>query len=214
MKEIIIGDTKINGLWSKGYTLPEGVYGRTRAGSLWKAINTRCRKYNSVNNFENFQHFCEYIQGLAFKMEFESNGKYWQIDKDLNLLGDRSYNEANIIFVPNEINSFITNMSLPRELPLGVTYIDRTSSGKFKGLTKPYRANCKDRVGYEEGTVYLHYYDNPTDAHIAWLTHKLKLLKEKIQQPKLKHHPRLQVFAEVWIETLTGCINNRTIFKR
>jgi len=179
--ENILPDFKINGMWVKNFTVTKGVYARTRSYYAWKSLKRRCLECNSVNNFKDFQHFAESMRSLDFLYERESNGKLWQVDKDFNLNGDRSYCEDNIILLPNEINPFITNMDVDRELPLGVIFIDRTKGGKFKGLTKAYRANCKDRVVFG-GTKYLQYYDNPLDAHLSWVEEKKALLCSKMKQ--------------------------------
>lgn len=210
MKETIIEDFKVNFQWRKGITLSKDLYGRTRSGSLWKSINTRCKNYGSVNNFENFQDFTEHMQTLQFLMEKEKNGKFWQIDKDFNLSGDRSYSKENVIMLPNEINSFITNMDKDRELPLGVVFIDRTFNGN-KGLSKPYRANCKDRAGFGS-TVYLEYFSTPEEAHLAWLSHKRDLLLDKKNKPLLKNHELFQRFVEDWLDAFSDCIANPKIF--
>jgi hypothetical protein len=168
-------------MWVKNFTVEKGVYARTRSYYAWKSLKRRCVEYSSVNNFKDFQHFAESMRSLDFLYERESNGKLWQVDKDFNLNGDRSYCEDNIILLPNEINPFITNMDVDRELPLGVIFIDRTKGGKFKGLTKAYRANCKDRVVFG-GTKYLQYYDNPLDAHLSWVEEKKALLCSKMKQ--------------------------------
>lgn len=213
MKEVIIPDFKVRGLWSKGTTIDKDLFGRTRAGSLWKCINSRCKKYKSVNNFHNFQTFAEYIQGLDHLMSKEPNGKFWQIDKDFNLYGDRSYCESNILFLPNEINSFITSMSKIRDLPLGVTYIDRSDGGNLKGLSKPYRASCKDRVS-GAGTTYLEYFATPEEAHFAWIKHKKLLLETKMSKPHLIGYIRFEHFAQEWLDAFTYHINNKIIFNR
>lgn len=210
--EIVVDDFKRNGIWVKNLTL-NGVSARTRSYLAWKSLNNRCKNYGSVNNFEDFQHFAEFTQTLDFKMQREANGKLWQCDKDFNLLGDRSYCETNLLLLPNEINSFITNMDKDRNLPLGVIYVDRTSSGKSKGLTKPYRADCKDRVTHGN-TKYLQYFETPLEAHLAWVKEKKSLLLAKMTKEPLVNHKKFKMFSEQWLYTFDECITLQKEFRR
>jgi hypothetical protein len=210
--ETIVDDMKREGMWVKNLTL-NGVHVRTRSYYAWKSLNNRCRTYGSINKFEDFQHFAEFMQTLEFKMQRETNGKLWQCDKDFNLLGDRSYCENNLIILPNEMNSFITSMDKERELPLGVIYIDRTCGGEFKGLTKPYRANCKDRVMYGS-TKYLQYFETPIEAHLAWVKEKKSLLLAKMTKQNLVNHERFKRFSEYWLSEFDECITLQKEFKR
>lgn len=75
--EIVVDDLKRNGIWVKNLTI-DGVVARTRSYSAWKSINVRCKNYGSVNRFDDFQQFAEFMQTLDFKMQRELNGKLWQ----------------------------------------------------------------------------------------------------------------------------------------
>lgn len=210
--ETIVDDFKYNNLWVKN-TMKCGVSARTRSYLAWKSINTRCKNYGSINKFEDFQHFAEFMQTLDFKMQRESNGKLWQCDKDFNLHGDRSYCENNLVLLPNEMNSFIISMDKERDLPLGVIYIDRTSNGQLKGLSKPYRANCKDRVVHG-ATKYLHYFETPLEAHLAWVNEKKLLLLSKMKKENLVNHSRFKMFSEYWVDEFNRCLFLKKEFKR
>lgn len=210
--EIVVDDFKCNGVWVKNLTV-NGVAARTRSYLAWKSLNNRCKNYGSLNKFDDFQQFAEFMQTLDFKMQREVNGKLWQCDKDFNLFGDRSYCENNILLLPNEINSFITSMDKDRDLPLGVIYIDRTEAGQFKGLTKPYRANCKDRVTHGT-TKYLQYFETPLEAHLAWVKEKKSLLLVKMTKEHLVNHQKFRMFSEQWLDTFDECISLKKEFKR
>lgn len=214
--EISIEDYKEDGIWSKGKTISidgRKVYARTRSSGLYKGLQWRCRDYGSVNRFEDFQHFTEFNQSLEHRMSKEPNGKFWQLDKDLNLYGDRSYSEDNCLFVTNELNSLFTNMSVNNGLPLGVCYIDRTNNGLWKGLVKPYRANCKDRSSGRK-TVYLDYCETALEAHLVWIDFKLKLLKTKIDKEIYKKHAKLNNFVDMWVSEFENCLSCQREFVR
>lgn len=210
--EIVVDDFKRNGRWVKNLTL-NGIATRTISYLAWKSLNNRCRTYGSINRFDDFQQFAEFMQTLDFKMQREPNGKLWQCDKDFNLYGDRSYCENNLILLPNEINSFITSMDNERDLPLGVIYIDRTFGGEFKGLTKPYRANCKDRITHGS-TKYLKYFETPLEAHLAWVKEKRSLLLTKMTKEYLVDHKKFKIFSEYWLGEFDKCISLKKEFKR
>lgn len=88
------------------------------------------------------------------------------LDKDLLVPGNKVYSAENCLFVPQRVNSFISeNGSGKGKWPVGVSY--NTRKRKFS-------ACC-----YFEGkNKFLGLYDDPQEAHLSWLAFKLKLAKD------------------------------------
>lgn len=106
--------------------------------------------------FSNFKAWME-------KQDWE--GKH--LDKDLLCRGNKIYSAENCCFIDQNINSFITESSTLRgDYPIGVS----------KNKDRPgYRAYCRDG---NNKLIQLGNFQNPEDAHNAWLQFKLKLAKE------------------------------------
>lgn len=104
--------------------------------SLWDSILCRCycERYHTEkptyigcevsDNFKNYSFFYEWCeQQIGF-----GNNK-WQIDKDLLVKGNKQYSEDTCVFVPPEINAFLTLRKRDRgKFPIGVSAL----KGKIK----------------------------------------------------------------------------------
>ncbi len=103
----------------------------TKLGRYWKGIVDRCNPENSksrpaykncINNFESFDHFAKWAEN---QIGFES---YFDLDKDI--IGQDSYSEDTCVFVPEEINNFLTSRKNSRgSYPQGVR---KTENGTFQ----------------------------------------------------------------------------------
>lgn len=90
----------------------------------------------------------------------------WQLDKDLLIRGNKEYGPDVCIFLPREINTFLTNRHNCRgDWPIGVTYHKRL--GKWE-------AGC-NAWGEPE---YLGVFDSPEKAFHAYKKRKEELAKE------------------------------------
>lgn len=106
-----------------------------------------------------------------------SNFKAWMetqnwiglcLDKDILIEGNQVYGPDACIFVPQQVNKFITEKSNRlTDLPLGVT---KHNSGK-----NPYKAQLKDLLGKK---INIGYFKTPEEAYRGWIAAKLNLLKE------------------------------------
>ena len=111
---------------------------------LWKNMLNRCfsekhlklhptyKGCNVSDNFLNYAYFYDWCQEQTGFGKVDDKGRYWQLDKDLLFVGNKTYSETACVFVPQEINKFFTDRGNYRgEYPVGV-HFDK-ASGKFKG---------------------------------------------------------------------------------
>lgn len=121
----IIGDFEVD-TKSKMY--------RTWAGMLKRVYTPRSgqqlRNYGDCsvqNEWFSIENFAEW-----FSVQNLEND--WELDKDLLIKGNRVYSEHACVFLPREINSFLTNRHNHRgDCPVGVTYHPRLNK---------YQASC------------------------------------------------------------------------
>lgn len=87
------------------------------------------------------------------------------LDKDLLKVGNKEYNPDSCVFVPQIINSFLTDSCNSRgEFPLGVYF--KKGNGKF-------RTQCWNP--FTTKREHLGYFDCPDQAHLAWKRRKHEL---------------------------------------
>lgn len=154
------------GNWKRSYMV-DGVRYFTRAGMIWGAVEARCNPAGSVqsrmksyegvtNSFENFQHFTEWCHNECGYLNRESSGKYWCLDKDILVIGNRQYSPETCCFVPTRLNSLLgTHANRKTSLPIGVSfrkdmqkYNAQVSNGvgnrlSVSGFTDPFSAHRK-----------------------------------------------------------------------
>ena len=118
----------------------------------------------------NLQNFLEWAVEQIGNSNKESNGRYWCIDKDILVEGNKRYSKDTCIFVPNEVNVFFCRKEIGNTGYLGVNYIKPATKGAKEG----YIARC--HFGGER--KYLGYYDTPNLAYQAYRTAKVKAAKE------------------------------------
>jgi hypothetical protein len=126
-------------------------------GNTMRSRKTNC--YDGVEvchewlTFSNFQSWAKtrYKKGL-------------QLDKDILCRGSsKIYSPDTCLFVTAEINNFLSCVKrTERETPVGVQVVDKKN---------PYMAF----ISKKNKTINLGYYDNPKDAHNAWLKEKISI---------------------------------------
>ena len=160
-------------------TRPAKVDGKlVKEYKLWHSMLNRCfsEKYqtryptykgcNVSDNFLHYSFFYDWCQEQVGFGKVDENGRYWQLDKDLLFVGNKTYSETTCVFVPNEINLFFNNHGNARgEYPLGVSFHKRI--GK-------YVAQC-----WVNGKrQHLGYFNTPEEAFAAYKPFKENLCKQ------------------------------------
>lgn len=168
-----IGDTKTkeNGKLKSSYL-------------CWSSMLTRVFSENYHKKFPTYKN-CEISDEWLCYANFEKwyNENYYYIDgvslhldKDILHKGNKKYCKEQCVFVPMEINELFTkNDSDRNNLPIGVSLSKRKGKNKYLSICS---GNGKsNRLGY---------YDNPTDAFMAYKTFKENYIKEVADKYKDK----------------------------
>ena len=169
-------------VYGKGFndkTRPAKVDGKmVKEYKLWESMLSRCfsEKYqtrqptykdcNVSDNFLNYSYFYDWCQEQIGFGKVDDKGRYWQLDKDLLFIGNKTYSETACVFVPQEINKFFTDRSNNRgEYPVGVSFYKRY--GKFV-------AHCNINGKRQ----HLGYFNTPQEAFAVYKTFKENLCKQ------------------------------------
>ena len=124
-------------------TRPAKVDGKNvKEYKLWQDMLTRCFSeklqtryptYKGCNVSDNFLHYSFFYDWCQEQIGFgkvDDKGRYWQLDKDLLFVGNKTYSETTCVFVPKEINVFFVDSGASRgNYPLGVNF--HKASGKY-----------------------------------------------------------------------------------
>ena len=160
-------------------TRPAKVDGKNvKEYNLWKDMLERCFSEkcqtrqptyigcNVSDNFLNYSYFYDWCQEQIGFGKVDEKGRYWQLDKDLLFVGNKTYSETACVFVPHEINLFFTDRGNARgEYPLGVYFNKR--DGKFQA-----------RCCVNGKLQHLGYFDTPQEAFAAYKPFKEDLCKQ------------------------------------
>ena len=160
-------------------TRPAKVDGKiVKEYDLWQSMLSRCfsEKYqtryptykgcNVSDNFLNYTFFYDWCQEQTGFGKVDDKGRSWCLDKDLLLIGNKTYSETTCVFVPHEINLFFTDRGNARgEYPVGV-YFHKTS-GKFV-------AQCKVNGKRQ----HLGLFNTPQEAFTVYKPFKENLCKQ------------------------------------
>lgn len=133
----------------------------------WKCMLQRCYGNQKLNptyvdctvcdEWLIFSNFKSWMEGQDWE------GKY--LDKDILSFGNKVYSPETCVFVSNRVNNFIQERKKTNGLPIGL-YWNKNS--------EKYKAACKDHEGRQ---THLGYFDNPYEAHKAWIEAKLMYAK-------------------------------------
>ena len=160
-------------------TRPAKVDGKlVKEYKLWHSMLNRCfsEKYqtryptykgcNVSDNFLHYSFFYDWCQEQVGFGKVDENGRYWQLDKDLLFVDNKTYSEAACVFVPQEVNKFFTDCGNARgEYPVGVCFDKRV--GKFKA-----RCNVNGKL------QNLGYFDTHEEAFAVYKPFKENLCKQ------------------------------------
>ena len=173
MKKLVFG---------KGFndkTRPARIDGKmVKEYALWQSMLNRCfsEKYQTrkptykgcsvSDNFLNYSFFYDWCQEQVGFGNIDENGRYWHLDKDLLLIGNKTYSETACVFVPHEINSFFIDSGAIRgEYHVGVCF--HKAKGKFQAYCN---VNGKPQ--------YLGYFNTPQEAFDVYKPFKEALCKQ------------------------------------
>lgn len=108
---------------------------------LWESMLDRCtEKHWSTHptytgttcseNFKSYTFFYEWCQEQIGFGNIDSNNRYWHLDKDLLVKGNKLYSEDTCVFIPAKLNNLILKGDKRRgDYSIGVFY--RADRGKF-----------------------------------------------------------------------------------
>lgn len=141
---------------------------KTKECILWRHMLQRCEAggkeqakhptyigCSTSETFKDFQFFAEWCQS---QVGFGLSG--YHLDKDILFEGNKVYSEDICVFIPQELNKFLTTRTASRgDYPLGVSWHER--SGKFRA-----RVNITGKV------KHLGIFSTPEAAHDAYIIAK------------------------------------------
>ena len=169
-------------VYGKGFndkTRPANVDGKNvKEYVLWQSMLKRCfsEKYqtrrptykgcNVSDNFLHYSFFYDWCQEQIGFGKVDDKGRYWQLDKDLLFVGNKTYSETACVFVPQEINLFFIDRGNNRgDYPVGVCF--HKQRGKFQAYCN---VNGKRQ--------YLGYFNTPQEAFAVYKPFKENLCKQ------------------------------------
>ena len=163
----------------------------TRAGDLWSGVTRRCKEGGAyqdtqptyigvTNGFKDFQEFADWCQHQYGYLTKEKNSRFWQLDKDLKVFGNKVYTPETCIFVPARVNSLLTSRASFRgEFPLGVS---------FKKQAQKFQSHCNNG----KGKVHLGLFTCTLEAHQAWQRYKIDMIRRTItEDEEIRNHLEL-----------------------
>lgn len=136
------------------------------AYEIWRGMLRRCNSKESIANRPTYSDVSvcnEWLGFRSFHSWYKQNVKYGMaIDKDMLSGNEKIYSPETCVFVPIELNSFVTLRGNARgPYPIGVTKVGR----KF-------RSRVNDGNGNK---LYLGDFPSQEKAHAAWLSAKLSM---------------------------------------
>lgn len=197
-----------NGYWIKSFRSGDFIQTKTRSVDLWNAVKNRTRAGGSgqrncisyegcVNNFESYQDFTEWCQDQYGYMLLDTTGRFWQLDKDILVLGNEAYGPETCMFVPTRVNNlFITRERFRGEYPLGV-YLSNKNTNLYTG-----------RISVNKETRFETFY-SAEDAHIFWQKGKIEaLLKMADLDAEVVQHTKLRSALKMRAQLIQDDIDN------
>ena len=157
---------------------------------LWKSMLLRCtNKYwikkptyagvTCSESFKNYSFFYEWCNKQVGFKSVDEKGNYWQLDKDLLLKGNKTYNENVCVFVPQRLNLLLIKYDAKRgDYPIGVSWCEKR--GKFQTA-------CRDNFGIARN---LGRYYTIEESFQAYKTFKEATIKQAANDYKDAIDPR------------------------
>lgn len=170
------------GVSGKKYDKTDNIGKFLKQYDLWQGMIRRCYSNNKPKSYENctvsdyFKYYCNFYDWCNEQVGFKVQG--FEIDKDLLMKGNKEYHENLCVFIPNEINTFLTNRRNHRGIyPIGV---------KKKSKNESYQSSIS-----KKGRIYhLGYFNTPEEAFYAYKKAKEDYAKELAYKWKDQIDPR------------------------
>lgn len=180
------------GKWIKNYNPEPHVKVTTRAAVVWGNMTTRCSQpykdgaptYGQVcNGFLDFQDFAEWCQSQDGYNMVDSN-RFWSLDKDLLLPGNKVYRHDTCIFVPNEVNTVLIN---PGDNGL------LTGVSPYRYNRSKFTATCRN---LNTRSAHLGVFDTEQQAHKAWQAAKIQVIDGLLL--KYREYVKIVISLQGW----------------
>ena len=155
-RKLSVSRTWIHGVAKKGCTnTVENINGKSvtkKSYATWRGMLDRCYDHKFQEQYPSYKG-CTVCNDWLFYSNFEiwyNNNipdkiNRWELDKDILVQGNKEYSPDTCCFVPQRINSLLTNTSASRgKYPVGVTFSKKSCS---------FRATCSGlgRKYHKEG---------------------------------------------------------------
>ena len=137
-------------LYKGDYYLSDGTRKKTREYMLYQNMKSRCSdKYKQgrltyadctvSDKFKDFQYFANWCNRQIGFLLKDSDGRFFQLDKDILYKGNKLYSEDTCVFVPKDINVFFAKAdSIRGSLPIGVRHKNSTINPYGAEVTNPF----------------------------------------------------------------------------
>ena len=188
------------GGWKVSYYQKSDIYYttfHTRGGVLWRSVVNRTTEgskeqilnpnyigcQNLFNDCDSFIDWCHTQKGYFEK----TDERYWSLDKDIILKGNKSYSQETCCFIPNYINCLFTN------------HLKKNSSESLMGVYwrerfQKYVSQCQNEIGKRE---HLGHFNTEFEAHQAWQIRKSEVMLNKAQEYLLTKSSRSDVYEAI-----------------
>lgn len=142
----------------------------TRAYAVWHEMIRRCYISDGNNvsykgctvceEWHNFQNFAEW-----FYENYPSDGLSYDLDKDMKVIGNKTYSPSSCWFIKENVNSFVIDC-------LGSRGSSMIGSSYVKRLNK-YQSYCNNQI--TGNLEYLGVFYVELDAHLRWRKRKSEI---------------------------------------
>lgn len=151
-----------------GYVNNLGKWEQHKWYTHWRAMLQRV--YESTNRSVTYEDCSVCDEWLLLSNFKRFHDKYYKIgyslDKDFKVYGNRIYSEDNCLYIPTEVNAFLThNKSTAGTLPIGVSKEAKT--GRFIA-----------RLSKLSSRVYLGLFNTPEEAFAMYKEARIKYIHE------------------------------------
>ncbi len=160
-------------------------YKSTKEYQIWNSILNRC--YNpKIHNIKPTYSNCSISTTFKFYESFYEwcqqqigfHNQDWELDKDLLIKNNKVYSENTCVFLPQEINTFLTKRGNNRgNYPIGVSF--DSNSKKFKA-----------QISKGSKKIHLGLFNTPKQAYLIYKNAKEDYCKELANKYKSDLDPR------------------------